>query len=107
MGGQACVFCGAAEYSRDVDFALLAEAENLARLKRALDEWLAEVIAAPPFAAPYHRVVGSRAHQILVGEYPSRVVRGAGAGVRKGAACGAVSGLGQMDDSGVPKRMKT
>jgi hypothetical protein len=24
MGGQACVFCGAAEFSRDTDFAILA-----------------------------------------------------------------------------------
>jgi hypothetical protein len=28
MGGQACVFYGAAEFSRDSDFAILAEAEN-------------------------------------------------------------------------------
>ena len=31
MGGQACVFYGAAEFSRDVDFAILANAGNLAR----------------------------------------------------------------------------
>jgi hypothetical protein len=33
MGGQACVFYGAAEFSRDTDFAILAEAANLARLR--------------------------------------------------------------------------
>ena len=29
MGGQACVFYGAAELSRDTDFAILADAANL------------------------------------------------------------------------------
>jgi hypothetical protein len=28
MGGQACVFYGAAEFSRDIDFAILTGAEN-------------------------------------------------------------------------------
>jgi hypothetical protein len=51
MGGQACVFYGAAEFSRDTDFAILANAENLARLERALAELNAVVIAVPPFAA--------------------------------------------------------
>jgi hypothetical protein len=32
MGGQACVFYGAAEFSRDTDLALLASSENCARL---------------------------------------------------------------------------
>lgn len=53
MGGQACVFYGAAEYSRDVDFALLADDENLARLRLALRELRAEVIAVPPFEAAH------------------------------------------------------
>ena len=35
MGGQACVFYGGAEFSRDTDFAILADAENLKRLQRA------------------------------------------------------------------------
>ena len=35
MGGQACVFYGAAEFSRDTDLAILASSENLARLKKA------------------------------------------------------------------------
>lgn len=49
MGGQACVFYGAAEFSRDVDFAILAAAENLRRLELALEELQAEVIAVPSF----------------------------------------------------------
>ena len=38
MGGQACVFYGAAEFSRDTDLAILADAANLARLRKALAE---------------------------------------------------------------------
>ena len=53
MGGQACVLYGAAEFSRDTDVAVLAEAENLDRLKRALDELEADCIAVPPFSAEY------------------------------------------------------
>ena len=53
MGAQACVLYGAAEFSRDTDVAVLAEAENLNRLQRALDELEAERIAVPPFAAEY------------------------------------------------------
>src|SRR5439155_17183612 len=48
MGGQACVFYGAAEFSRDTDLAIVADAVNLARLRRALDALQAEVIAVPP-----------------------------------------------------------
>lgn len=53
MGGQACVFYGAAEFSRDSDFAILAEAQNLNRLRSALDELQAQVIAVPPFSIEY------------------------------------------------------
>ena len=53
MGGQACVFYGAAEFSRDSDFAILANAENLARLRSALSELQAGVIAVPPFELGY------------------------------------------------------
>jgi hypothetical protein len=38
MGGQACILYGAAEFSRDTDFAVLASPANLARLRRALDD---------------------------------------------------------------------
>lgn len=55
MGGQACVFYGAAEFSRDADFAILADSANLARLGRALAELQAAAIAVPPFAAKYLR----------------------------------------------------
>jgi hypothetical protein len=49
MGGQACVFYGAAEFSRDTDFAILADSKNLARLGKALAELKAENIAVPAF----------------------------------------------------------
>jgi hypothetical protein len=55
MGGQACVFYGAAEFSRDTDLAIVADAVNLARLRRALDALQAEVIAVPPFELKYLR----------------------------------------------------
>ena len=55
MGGQACVFYGAAEFSRDADFAILADAANLARLRRALKELRAEPIAVPPFEIKFLR----------------------------------------------------
>ena len=55
MGGQACVFYGAAEFSRDTDFAILADAANLARLRKALAELRAESIAVPPFELKFLR----------------------------------------------------
>ena len=55
MGGQACVFYGAAEFSRDVDFAILVNSTNLARLNLALEDLQAEVIAVPPFESRYLR----------------------------------------------------
>jgi hypothetical protein len=53
MGGQACVFYGAAEFSRDTDLAILASAENLGLLKAALRELRARRIAVPPFEIHY------------------------------------------------------
>jgi hypothetical protein len=50
MGGQACVFYGAAEFSRDTDFAILGDAANLDRLNAALRELQASVIAVPPLS---------------------------------------------------------
>ena len=47
MGGQACVLYGAAEFSRDL--ALLPDPHNLDRLRTALGDLQAEVIAVPPF----------------------------------------------------------
>lgn len=55
MGGQACVFYGAAEFSRDTDLAILASSENLARLNKSLKDLKAKVIAVPPFEARYLR----------------------------------------------------
>jgi len=49
MGGQACVFYGAAQVSKDIDLLVLAEPENLARLQAALAELQADRIAVPPF----------------------------------------------------------
>lgn len=49
MGGQACVFYGAAQVSKDVDFLVFAEPENFARLQAALAELQADRIAVPPF----------------------------------------------------------
>jgi len=45
MGGQACVFYGAAEFSRDTDLLILADAGNLARLEAARNE---PVLTASP-----------------------------------------------------------
>jgi hypothetical protein len=55
MGGQACVFYGAAEFSRDTDLAILSTLANLARLSNALKELRAEVISVPPFELKYLR----------------------------------------------------
>jgi hypothetical protein len=55
MGGQACVFYGAAEFSRDTDLAIVADAVNLARLRKALAELQAVPIAVPPFAVKFLR----------------------------------------------------
>ena len=51
MGGQACVFYGAAEFSRDLDLLILADPENLGRLRAALTDLEAEPIAVPPLDA--------------------------------------------------------
>ncbi len=53
MGGQACVFYGAAEFSRDADFAILADTGNLKRLQAALDDLQAQNIAVPPLELKY------------------------------------------------------
>jgi hypothetical protein len=47
MGGQACILYGAAEFSRDVDIAVLASDENLDRLRKALAELRAEAVFVP------------------------------------------------------------
>jgi len=55
MGGQACIFYGAAEFSRDTDLAILATSGNLSKLENALEDLQATVIAVPPFEAKYLR----------------------------------------------------
>jgi hypothetical protein len=55
MGGQACVFYGAAEFSRDTDLAIPSTPENLERFRAALADLEAECIALPPFEADYLR----------------------------------------------------
>jgi len=49
MGGQACVFYGAAEFSRDLDLLILSDAGNIAAFHKALADLKAESIAVPPF----------------------------------------------------------
>lgn len=49
MGGQACVFYGAAQFSKDIDFTILADEENSVRLHAALAELQADRIAIPRF----------------------------------------------------------
>ena len=55
MGGQACVSYGAAEFSRDLDLAVVASLRNLEALRRAMLALRAEVIAVPPFEVKYLR----------------------------------------------------
>ena len=61
MGGQACVFYGAAEFSRDVDFALVADEENLAQ--RAV---------FPISAFPPPRLLRSQPFPIFPGQPPTK-----------------------------------
>jgi len=49
MGGQACVFYGAAQFSKDINLLLLADEANFAGLRSALDELGAHRIAVPGF----------------------------------------------------------
>jgi hypothetical protein len=47
MGGQACIVYGAAEFSRDVDLAVLASPKNLDRLQKALGQLRGESVFFP------------------------------------------------------------
>jgi hypothetical protein len=53
MGGQACVFYGAAEFSRDLDLLILADAGNMALLRSAWEDLAAQPIAVPAFEVEY------------------------------------------------------
>lgn len=50
MGGQACVLYGAVEFSRDIDFVVLADDKNLVRLRSALEELKAAPVFVPPLS---------------------------------------------------------
>ncbi|MGH9385486.1 MAG: hypothetical protein ACRD2N_14490 [Vicinamibacterales bacterium] len=50
MGGQACILYGAAEFSRDIDFDVLADENNLSRLRAALHELQAKPVFVPPLS---------------------------------------------------------
>lgn len=67
MGGQACIFYGAAEFSRDLDLLILADATNLRNLARALDALDAEVVAVPPLEER-HLLRGHAVHLRCRGE---------------------------------------
>src|SRR6266446_1718885 len=74
MRGQACVFYGAAQFSKDVDLVLLASEENFSRLLAALGELDAKRIAVPRFDpallarghAVHFRCEGGDANGLLV-----------------------------------------
>ncbi len=67
MGGQACIWYGAAEFSRDTDIAVLASEENLTALKEALRELHSKRIALPPFEQQFL----SRGHAVHFRSYHS------------------------------------
>jgi hypothetical protein len=52
MGGQACILYGAAEFTRDIDFAVAVDPANLQRLEAALRDLRAETIYFPPLSSP-------------------------------------------------------
>ena len=47
MGGQACILYGAAEFSRDIDIAIVADEPNLGRLRACLSELQGEPVFVP------------------------------------------------------------
>jgi hypothetical protein len=55
MGGQACILYGAAEFSRDIDLAVLASAKNLQHLRDALAELRAEPVYLLPQGEEWRR----------------------------------------------------
>lgn len=55
MGGQACISYGAAEFSRDVDLAIVSSLRNIDALRKAMAGLQAEVIAVPPLDVKYLR----------------------------------------------------
>ena len=49
IGGQACVFYGAAEFTRDLDLLFFVDDANIERLMAALEELQCRPIAVPDF----------------------------------------------------------
>lgn len=47
IGGQACIVYGAAEFSRDIDLAVMISKENLENIRRALSDLEAEQVYVP------------------------------------------------------------
>jgi hypothetical protein len=62
MGGQACVFYGAAEFSRDLDLLVLVDPDNLDRIRAALADLRAEPIAIPLSQPPLDPAILLRGH---------------------------------------------
>jgi hypothetical protein len=62
MGGQACVFYGAAEFSRDLDLLIFVDPDNLDRVRAALDDLSAVPIAVPVSQPPLDPVLLHRGH---------------------------------------------
>ena len=55
IGGQACIIYGAAEFSRDSDFIILCDPENLGHLQKALKDLKVKVIYVPELKEDYLR----------------------------------------------------
>jgi hypothetical protein len=53
MGGQACVLYGGAEFSRDFDFIILIDPDNIVRLNSFIIALNADIMAVPPFDTEY------------------------------------------------------
>jgi hypothetical protein len=62
MGGQACVFYGAAEFSRDLDLLIFVEPDNLDRVRAALNDLMAVPIAVPVSRPPLDPLLLHRGH---------------------------------------------
>lgn len=60
MGGQACILYGAAEFSRDIDLAVMVSHHNLGNLKSALDALEAERIYVPDLSEEVMRRIEKR-----------------------------------------------
>ena len=54
------MFYGAAHFSRDLDLAIVADPENLARLEAALRDLEADNVAVPPLEQPRLEMLRSR-----------------------------------------------